>query len=345
MTTTEQLPKESLAFPDYYDAKRQLVNNRLNLYVTDLAVHADLAPKVFQAIEECLVKRERPKPKRLRPVLAHLVHDLVGGVSPAISQIAIVPEVAHAASLIRDDQDDNDMYRGEDRSIHAKYGNEVANEAFEFLTTNEPYRLLDTPEPLLPEGSIDKLYLHYSNFDRTIRDGQKKDVDWSQNQVIPSVDQYLEVCREKTASTFELAVYIGTVTAGASSEQTQVLIEAVRKAAIAFQLRDDLLDLDPNNKTFGNDILKKKVTLPIVFASETKKHQDLDEQFFEGEQDAKKMRRIYEILLNTGSIERTKEVAMRLIGDSLYDMSNYFASSPYLEIVNAFLRYNLDRKI
>ena len=65
-------------------------------------------------------------------------------------------------------------------------------------------------------------------------------------------------------STFPLATRIGAILGGANPQQKATLIKVGEYAGLAFQIKDDLLDLKPGTTNYGGDIQERKVTLPIV---------------------------------------------------------------------------------
>jgi geranylgeranyl diphosphate synthase type I len=104
-------------------------------------------------------------------------------------------------------------------------------------------------------------------------EGQGLDIQMASSNKIPTIDEYLEMIRKKTASLFEVSCALGVLS---SAEPLRDNVDNLSKfgqfTGIAFQLIDDLIGVtgDPKltGKAVGNDIREGKKTFPILFALE-----------------------------------------------------------------------------
>jgi geranylgeranyl diphosphate synthase type II len=202
--------------------------------------------------------------KRTRPLLTLLGCDLFGKPGEKALNAAIAVELFHNFTLIHDDiMDEAPLRRGKE-TVHTKWNSNIAIlsgdvlfvKAFEFLSNNDVNYL-----PQLIEV-----------FTRTaaeVCEGQQLDMDFeSRNDV--SIDEYIEMIRLKTSVLLGAALEMGAIVGEASSEDKRWLYNFGMNVGIAFQLKDDILDLyaDPTKfgKQVGGDILSNKKTFLLLKA-------------------------------------------------------------------------------
>ena len=198
------------------------------------------------------------KGKQLRPLFVFLSAKCFGEVNESTFRAATFIELLHSATLIHDDVVDDAAERRGFASINAMYKNKIAVLAGDYLLSkgmmialeNRDYQMLDM----------------ISETVRNMSEGEIFQLEKAKNFNI-SEDDYYKIIEKKTAALIASCCAIGAVSTGATPEQ----VEAIRKfgifAGIAFQIRDDIFDYQPNNhsgKGYGNDIREHKMTLPLI---------------------------------------------------------------------------------
>ena len=226
--------------------------------------------------------------KRGRPFAVHPASGVVlGDKQPYrhFTDLSIIVEVAHKGTVVIDDIEDGTLVRNGVATLHAKLGEEYGDieqgktEAINvgnFLYFTAPFFYANYPGVFLsngiraPIGRVKK-----GQIARVVNDelgrahvGQGADIHWSIRNVLqdscnlPTAEQYCQMARDK--STYPLAMGLGAILAGATEKQQDVLRGFGEYAGVAFQIKDDLLDLNPNNPNYGEDIRERKVTLPVI---------------------------------------------------------------------------------
>ncbi len=216
--------------------------------------------------------------KRLRPLLVLASAEAVGGDYLKAIQAACAIELIHTYSLIHDDlpsMDDDDYRRGKPTS-HKVYGESIAILAGDALLTLA-FELLTEVEKSanLSGATIAKIIreIACAAGSRGMIGGQVMDI-LSENKV---VDEHTlkYIHSHKTGALFKASVRIGALIGGASETELKNLTEFAEKFGVAFQITDDILDVEGDSeklgKTVGSDERKKKSTYPSLFGLEQSK--------------------------------------------------------------------------
>jgi len=189
--------------------------------------------------------------KRLRPIMAILCNQSVGGVRDEVIPIALAVELIHTASLIHDDVIDEDRIRRSVPALHTKWcdaivvGDALASLAFK-LAANQGSEFVKLMVDCVLE----------------LCDGQHMDVQATLDTC--TEQDYFFKIKRKSASLFKLASQCGALTAGANSSQVRSLTTFGECFGMAYQIRDDLLDLVESSGNIPKDIKNRRVTLPII---------------------------------------------------------------------------------
>lgn len=202
--------------------------------------------------------------KRVRPLLTLLAADLYG----CDPQIAMAPalgvEIFHNFSLLHDDlMDQADLRRGMP-TVHQKWDVNSAILSGDAMMI-ESYRYLAKVPPALLPQVLDI----FSDMAMDICRGQQLDMDFEKRLEVEEAE-YIEMIRLKTAVLLGSALKIGAVLAKAPVEEADFLYDYGVHIGLAFQLKDDLLDVYGDPKTFGKkiggDILSNKKTFLLIKA-------------------------------------------------------------------------------
>ena len=165
----------------------------------------------------------------------------------------------HTYSLVHDDLPamDNDEYRRGKLTTHAKYGHAMGilagdgllNYAFE--TAADAFRLEKEPEALKRIAHAMQILGEKAGIYGMIG-GQVVDVESTGRQV--DLDQLLFIYERKTSALLEASMMIGAVLAGATEAETKTVEQAASDVGIAFQIRDDILDVTSTLEMLGKPI-------------------------------------------------------------------------------------------
>ena len=204
--------------------------------------------------------------KRLRPVMALLACELVGGDSAKAVPYAAALEAIHNFTLIHDDVMDEDNLRHGVASAHAEFGVATAINAgdalfayaFEMVTDS------DCSDTLRAE-----LVRHLAITVREIGEGQQMDLDFEERETVAPAE-YLEMVRLKTSILFGSAAYGGARIGGADARKALELRQMAIEVGLGFQIWDDYLDATAPAETLGkpsgSDIRQGKRTLLVIEA-------------------------------------------------------------------------------
>lgn len=225
--------------------------------------------------------------KRLRPVLAYQAAAAVSGKAPAgIAHLGAALEMLHTYSLIHDDLpalDNDDLRRGKP-TCHVVFGEAIAILAGDALQT----RAFEVLANLAcePARSVQIIAL-IANAVGTVEGmigGQVLDIE--SEHVKPTAELVDAIHRAKTGALIRVSIVTGGLFGGANVEELKRLEIFGRKAGLAFQIVDDVLDVTLDSaalgKTAGKDLGAEKATWPAVYGIEESKRQAaqlIDEAF------------------------------------------------------------------
>ena len=211
--------------------------------------------------------------KRWRPFLAvsafQALRDAPGAALPEdLRKIAVAVECFHKASLIHDDIEDNDAERYGEKTLHEEHGVAIALNAGDLLI-GEAYRLIGDSK-ITAAQKAEMLAVAATGMRQLCR-GQGAELCWNRAPAPLSSLQVLDIFRQKTAPAFEVALQFGALYAGVGihAEVAETLSAFSEALGIAYQIRDDLIDLGSQGET--NDIAGLRPSLLLAAAHELAK--------------------------------------------------------------------------
>ncbi len=211
--------------------------------------------------------------KRIRPILcmeaAYTVSDRASGVAAC----ACALELIHTYSLIHDDLPalDNDDYRRGKLTNHKVFGDAMAILAGDALLTLafQVLAQLDLPDER-KTGLIAELATASGTVGGMIG-GQVADLEGEGKP--PNAALLESIHRAKTGALLRASLRLGAIYAGATAEQYAALSCYGEHVGLAFQIVDDILDVEESSaalgKTAGKDAAQHKITFPAVYGLET----------------------------------------------------------------------------
>jgi geranylgeranyl diphosphate synthase type II len=208
--------------------------------------------------------------KRLRPVLAIQAAAAVAGLIPnGIGNLGAALEMLHTYSLIHDDLpalDNDDLRRGKP-TCHVVFGEAIAILAGDALQTTAYETLAGLDCPPAATVEIIRLIAQATGTVDGMIGGQVLDLEGEHQK--PTAELVDAIHRAKTGALIRVSVVSGGIFAGASPDQVARLDIFGRKAGLAFQIVDDVLDVTQDSeqlgKTAGKDLNSEKATWPAVF--------------------------------------------------------------------------------
>ena len=204
--------------------------------------------------------------KRVRPLLTLLACEMFAGDYRRALTAAVGLEVFHNFTLLHDDvMDKADVRRGKP-TVHKVWDENTAilsGDAMEIIAFRYIART-EAPHT----GAVVELFLKTA---LEICEGQQMDMDFEQRSDVKE-EEYLEMIRLKTSVLLAASLKIGALLGGASAEDAERLYDFGMNMGVAFQLKDDLLDVYGDTAVFGKniggDILCNKKTYMLIKALE-----------------------------------------------------------------------------
>lgn len=210
--------------------------------------------------------------KRIRPILCLETSRIFGeDVAPALYPACAI-EFIHTYSLIHDDLpalDNDDLRRGKP-TCHKKFGEAIAILAGDALLTLA-FETIGA-SPVAAERRVAML-TEISSAAGTVNGmvgGQVADIEAEEKRVGQEMLEYIH--RSKTAALIRASITAGAQSAGAGAEDVARLRRFGETIGWAFQVTDDILDIEESSvalgKTAGKDVAQQKATYPAVFGLE-----------------------------------------------------------------------------
>jgi geranylgeranyl diphosphate synthase type II len=211
--------------------------------------------------------------KRIRPVLAISSARAVSDVPAGVENAAVTLELSHTYSLIHDDLpalDNDDLRRGRP-TCHKVYGDAMAILAGDALLTLA-FEVLGR----LPHASAEvriRLVEELARAAGTVGGmigGQVNDLEGERKA--PTARLLESIHRAKTGALIRASVRMGAIYAGATEDELKALTQYGEHIGLAFQIVDDILDVEESSealgKTAGKDQAQHKITFPAVYGLE-----------------------------------------------------------------------------
>ena len=243
--------------------------------------------------------------KRLRPRFTLLAAESVGGRADEHLQLAAFMELIHVATLIHDDVVDGAATRRGVNATAVDFGNRISVLAGDYLFawifknvtadyTHPIPNVLSSTLADITDGEVLQL--------RALAD------------LDTSLADYVEIATKKTASLFAASAECGVLAAGGSPFAVRALRDFGTAYGIAFQMRDDLLDLTADEATLGkpvgNDLRERKMTVPLVLALEAgdREFRSAVERFFASDDAQPEVASIVAAIAAQGGLAKTEAV-------------------------------------
>lgn len=267
-----------LRIEQYLDNKKGIIDQWLPRYFQKV--------NVPEKLKNAMVYSLHAGGKRLRPILLLSVIEAFGQDSSIGLDVACALEMIHTYSLIHDDlpaMDNDDLRRGLPTN-HKIYGEAMAILAGDGLLTYSFELVAGIPSTKVNDGKKVRLIQSFANAAGAegMVGGQADDLD-AEGQKI-SIETLESIHKRKTGRLLTYAIEAGAILADASADQEQALTRFGQHVGLAFQIQDDILDIEGDEvivgKPIGSDMANNKNTYPKLLTlngAKKKLHYHVDE--------------------------------------------------------------------
>lgn len=306
-----RLPRKMDLKMNSFDLNSYIVSERrrINSALEEILDHASDSSRLIEAMKHSLMAGG----KRLRPILCIATSEAVEGKTDDVMRAACALEMIHTYSLIHDDLPamDNDNLRRGQPTCHVAFdeatailaGDALLTFAFETLSSIE---LNDTNHALKWLRVINKIATAAGY--KGMIEGQMRDM--AAEDTLLSLEKLEVMHALKTGALIEASIITGAVLGDGTSEQIKNLKIYARSIGLAFQVADDILNVEGDpafmGKDVGTDKARKKSTYPSILG-----------------------------------IEKSKEFAKKLVNNALQSLDHFdYKSDP----LRAIAHYIIERK-
>ena len=216
--------------------------------------------------------------KRIRPILMYMICDLFEKNNcksyDKIKEIAAALEFIHCYSLVHDDLPamDNDDYRRGKLTVHKKYNEAIGVLVGDALLT-EAFGIIGNSKKLGDKNKVEIIskLSEYAGFFGMVG-GQFVDME-SENKKV-EIDTLKYIHAHKTGKLLTAAIELPMIALDIEGKKREKMVEYSKLLGIAFQIKDDILDIEGNFEEIGkksNDVQNEKTTYPSIFGLEKSK--------------------------------------------------------------------------
>ncbi len=257
-------PKTDSTLKIYLEEKRTLVEKNL---LRLLGPSGEYPLTLYQSMHYSLFAGG----KRIRPILAIAASEAVGGMTEAVIPVAIAVEMIHTYSLIHDDlpaMDNDDIRRGKPAN-HRAFGEATAILAGDALLTTAFTLLAD--QSLWDNIPSDRVLqiIHEVGLGAGpcgMVGGQQLDLESEGKRI--SINAIEQMHIKKTGALIRASIRSGGIAGGATETQLLALTDYSERIGLAFQIADDILDVEGSveetGKSTGKDVSQNKNTYPAL---------------------------------------------------------------------------------
>ena len=210
--------------------------------------------------------------KRMRPLLVYASGNAFGANEAALDAAAVAVELIHCYSLVHDDLPamDNDALRRGQPTVHVAFDEATAILAGDALQALAFEVLTDAPQPAGQRVAMLAELARASGV-AGMCGGQALDIA-ATGKVGQAISELERLHAMKTGALLRAAVRLGAIAAGADAASRAVLDRYADALGLAFQIRDDLLDIESDSatlgKTAGKDVAQAKATFPALLGAD-----------------------------------------------------------------------------
>ena len=293
--------------------------------------------------------------KRWRPALFLLICEALGKKPADFIDFAIIPEVVHNGTLMVDDIEDSSECRRGKPCTYRIFGVDIAVNAGNAMYFLPLLPLLENRSKFSPR-KLSKAYSVYAQEMIKLSLGQAMDIAWHRglaNADEISEKDYLQMCACKTGTLARMAAKLAAVLCDADEQTVEKLGQFAESLGIAFQMKDDVLDLTSRQFTEkkggrGQDITEGKRSLPVIRTLKVSNGTDKKRLIgiLNMHTSEQKLRdEAIAIMEKYDAIEHTKRLARRIVKTSWKEAEQLLPDSHGKEKLKAFAEFLTEREI
>ncbi len=285
----------------------QILKERAMIF--DRALTGNLSPREPEIFYDALRWIPLSGGKRLRPIIAMLACEAVGGVPETTIPFGVSLEYMHNSTLVHDDIIDKDKWRRGLQTTHEKFGIPFAILAGDALI-GETYRMLSyMAPPELNSVTYKELIRSIAEAAKEFYEGEALDIEFAVRLDV-TIPQYMRMIEKKTAQLYYLAGKGGALIGKGTNKQVENLARYGTLFGLMFQIKDDLLNILTEQiilgkQMIGSDILNGKRTLMLIHALSELGDDESDKMMkIVGDENANQddVRKVIDLFERTGSI-------------------------------------------
>ncbi|MDO5509662.1 MAG: polyprenyl synthetase family protein [Weeksellaceae bacterium] len=262
--------------------------------------------ELFEPINYILALRG----KRLRPIITLMACDLFSNDYHVALKPALAMEFFHNFTLMHDDIMDSATMRRGKSTVHRKFGVNAAILSGDALLIKSYQYFEDVPEHFFKP-----LVVLFSETGMLICKGQQMDMNFESRSDVTE-EEYMEMIFYKTGALTAGAFKIGALLGNASAEDAEHMYEFGKNLGIAFQLKDDLLDVYGDKAAVGKkiagDILENKKTILYIEAMKLANEQQKDELLFWYSKSTDNVDKIYAVTAIFDKLDVDKKISQKI---------------------------------
>lgn len=287
--------------------------------------------------------------KKIRPMMLQLSARVIVGkeeLTHKIAKACASLEMLHVATLIHDDIIDEALLRRGLMSVNAKRGTNAAILVGDMQFVQAIRTFVDAIDAQSEMGLVKVVLDTAFNICAGELDELETDPNWNYQTLR---QRYFEVIERKTAIMFGLACETGMSLVNAGKSETRRIGFYGRRVGRAFQIMDDLFDFlqdeKGSGKQVGIDLIKRRVTLPLIYAMEELGNQHNVCKIMRGEIPAPDdLSDEIDAIMSTQAIEKSYADARNEALDAL-EYLKLFNKNVYRDALEEIAMYTVDRKI
>jgi len=244
----------------------EILRQRASIF--DRALNGNLTPREPKIFYDALRYIPLSGGKRLRPIIAMLSCEVVGGVPENTIPFGVSLEYMHNATLVHDDIIDKDRWRRGIPTTHEKFGLPFAILAGDALI-GETYKMLSyLAPPELNSVTYKELIRSIAYAAKNFYEGEAMDIEFAKRFDV-SIPEYMIMIEKKTGQLYYLAGKGGALIGKGNRNEIENLAKYGLLFGLMFQMKDDLLNIltkqsSLGKQKIGSDILNGKRTLMVV---------------------------------------------------------------------------------
>jgi geranylgeranyl diphosphate synthase type I len=325
----------------------EILRQRASIF--DRALTGNLAPREPKTFYDALRYIPLSGGKRLRPIIAMLTCEVVGGVPENTIPFGVSLEYMHNATLVHDDIIDRDKWRRGMPTTHEKYGLPFAILAGDALI-GETYKMLSyLAPPELNSVTYKELIRSIAVAAKNFYEGEAQDIEFAERFDV-SIPEYMIMIEKKTGQLYYLAGKGGALIGKGNKKEVESLAKYGLLFGLMFQMKDDLLNVLTKQSALGkqligSDILNGKRTLMVVHTlskANVKQTKKLKKILGNSKATQKDVMEIIDIFKKLGSIAYAQN-KLKEFSNQAKELLVPFEKSESKDLLTALAEYSVTR--